>query len=91
MAKDKVLDRKLSTEERQWLRDLSNHQGYHLLVAVVQELMAQDLNLVLNSQDWAQVQEYRGCYKRSLKILGLPKELQEVTMLPPFTSEGKTS
>lgn len=89
MAKDKVLDRQLSAEERQWLRDLPNHPGYRLVCSVVQELMAQDLSYILKSARWEEVLEYRGSYQRGLKVLGLPKELQEVGFSPQSTfSEG---
>jgi hypothetical protein len=85
---DKVLDRPLTTEERQWVRDLLNHPGYRLVCSVVQELMAQDLHYILNS-GWEEVLERRGSYQQALKILGLPKELQEVGFSPQSTfTEG---
>lgn len=88
MAKDKVLDRQLSTEERQWLRDLPNHPGYRLVCQVLAELMAQDLQYILTSRAWEEVLEFRGSYQRSLKVLGLPKELQETdSSLNPRGSE----
>lgn len=85
MAKDKVLDRQLTAEERDWLRDLPSHPGYRLVCSVVQELMAQDLHYLLNSVEVPVVCRFQGSYQRALKILGLPKELQEVGFSPQST------
>lgn len=82
-----ILDRRLNSEERQYLRDLGQHQGFQLLVQAIQERMAQSLNIVLYSGDMKEVFNSQGRYLEAYEILGLPRKLTEVPDSPINTQQ----
>lgn len=85
-SRRKILDSRLSTEDRQWLRDLPLHRGFQLLTLAVQELLAQDLQELTTSGDLEVVLRAQGAYNRGTKVLNLPALLQEVD--PTLPSGG---
>lgn len=75
---NRVWDRQLSTEERQYLSDLKRHPGFQLCCMALQELMAQDLRTLLSSANLQEISQMQGSYQRSLDVLEMPAKLLEV-------------
>lgn len=87
MPRSKLLDSQLSTEDRQWLRDLQDHRGFQLLVQAATELLQQDLGVLVSSAKLPELLRAQGAYNRGMKILALPKDLQQVN--PTLSSGGQ--
>lgn len=75
----RLLDRHLSAEERNWLRDLRDHPGFLVLAQAVGELMEQDLQILLSSNDSQELFQAQGRYSRGRDLIDLPKKLLEVS------------
>lgn len=70
-----VFSRVLSSEERAWVRDLGNHPGYQLFLQGVQELMAQQLNLLLEASDLKETFHSQGRFMALREVLSIPEKL----------------
>jgi hypothetical protein len=73
-----LFNRRLNTEERQWLRDLLDHPGYRLAVEAIQERMAQDLQTLVSSGDTQRLFQAQGRWQARQEDLATPSQLLAV-------------
>ena len=76
----------LSVEDRQALRDLSNHWGYRLVLLALEEQMAAQLRSLAESDNAVELYRAQGAYKALKQAVSLPARLLETQSPLPVRS-----
>lgn len=76
------VNNRLSSEDRQWVRDLSSHRGYSLVQASLKEMLVSHINRLRKERSAADFTHLQGVCDGLELALGIPSKLLEVPRPP---------